>query len=58
MKKYYVDSKGQRNILRTTFVRCDITIMLVEYTIEETLAVNSQLIVAILIEATCFGYVN
>jgi hypothetical protein len=34
MKKYYVNSKGERNILHTTIVRCDITLVLVEYIIE------------------------
>jgi hypothetical protein len=34
MKKYYVDSKGERNILHT-IVRCDITVVLGEYVIEE-----------------------
>ena len=35
MKTYYVDSKGERNILRTTIVSCDITVVLVEYVMEE-----------------------
>jgi len=35
MKKYYVDSKVERNILHTTVVWCDITVVLVQYIIEE-----------------------
>jgi hypothetical protein len=34
MKKYCMDSKGERNILHTTIVRCDITVVLVEYIIQ------------------------
>ena len=35
MKKYYVDSKGERNILLIAIVRCDVTVVLVEYIVEE-----------------------